>query len=154
MQKIDNIIKQTVTGLGYELVNIEHTPARLIRVFIDKANGGVNIDDCERVSNQLNNVFFVENIEYNRLEVSSPGIERPLNSLADFKRFKGQLAKIKTLTLIDNTKVFEGVIHDVVDENIMLELTQSRAIITINYAFIRRARLVFDYKRDKPVKNK
>ncbi|MDP1739537.1 MAG: ribosome maturation factor RimP [Polaromonas sp.] len=93
-------IEQTVTGLGYQLVEIERTGGGLLRVTIDQpfVQGGeerfINAEDCEKVTRQLQFVLEVEGAAYARLEVSSPGIDRPLRSEADFERFAGELVDI------------------------------------------------------------
>ena len=93
-------IEQTVTGLGYELVEIERTGGGLLRVTIDMpyVAGGVeqfvNAEDCEKVTRQLQFVLEVEAAPYSRLEVSSPGIDRPLRNEKDFERFAGELVDI------------------------------------------------------------
>lgn len=89
-------IEQTVTGLGYELVDIERTAGGLLRVTIDHpyvqaAEQFINAEDCEKVTRQLQFVLEVEGAAYSRLEVSSPGIDRPLRSEKDFERFAGEL---------------------------------------------------------------
>lgn len=150
--KIKEILELTVPGLGYELVDIEITPARLIRVFIDK-DGGVNIDDCETVSKHLNNLFFVEEIDYNRLEVSSPGLDRPLKKLTDFVRFKGQDAKIKTHELVLEQKVFHGVIGEVNQNKILLTL-EDESSLEIDFDNISKARLVYIDPKNKLNKKK
>lgn len=144
--KLDVLLEKVVSGLGYELVDLEITPAKLIRVFIDKENS-VTIDDCELVSNHLNKLFLVEEIDYNRLEVSSPGVERPLKKLADFSRFVDKLAKIKTRELINEQKVFQGYLRGVDEDLVKLELDNGQ-ILQVNFANISRARLLFDYKLD------
>jgi ribosome maturation factor RimP len=90
---IAGVLERTLSGLGYELVDYERQRG-LVRVFIDKADG-VNVDDCAAVSHQLTRVFEVEHIAYDRLEVSSPGLDRPLRKLRDFLRFQGEEAHIK-----------------------------------------------------------
>ena len=108
MADLAGLIEQAVTGLGYELVDYETSPrARLLRVFIDRpaqANvagepgakpGGVTIEDCSAVSHQLSRLFMVENIDYDRLEVSSPGLDRPLKKPADYERFIGHELQLK-----------------------------------------------------------
>src|SRR3989338_3664844 len=94
MQLVE-LIEQAVTGLGYELVDFETSPrGRLLRVFIDK-EAGISVDDCSAVSHHLTRLFAVENIDYDRLEISSPGLDRPLKKPADFARFAGQEAPLK-----------------------------------------------------------
>jgi ribosome maturation factor RimP len=102
MQDLHGLIDKTVTQLGYELVDLEiSNRGKLLRVFIDKLNpadikDSVNIDDCVLVSNQLGNVLTVENeIEYDRLEISSAGMDRVLKKEKDFERFAGERAQLK-----------------------------------------------------------
>ena len=101
---LQETIEQTVTGLGYELVEIERTGGGLLRVTIDmpyrldaevsNAEQFINAEDCEKVTRQLQFVLEVEGAEYSRLEVSSPGIDRPLRNEKDFERFAGELIDI------------------------------------------------------------
>jgi ribosome maturation factor RimP len=97
---LNETIEQTVTGLGYQLVDIERTSGGLLRVTIDQlyAVGAekqfINAEDCEKVTRQLQFVLEVEGATYSRLEVSSPGIDRPLRSEADFERFAGELVDV------------------------------------------------------------
>ncbi|MDP2450631.1 MAG: ribosome maturation factor RimP [Polaromonas sp.] len=95
-ETLHETIEQTVTGLGYELVDIERTAGGLLRVTIDQpyvqgAEQFINAEDCEKVTRQLQFVLEVEGAAYSRLEVSSPGIDRPLRSEKDFERFAGEL---------------------------------------------------------------
>ncbi len=82
-------VERTVGGLGYQLVDIERLGGGLLRVTLDAANG-IGLEDCERVSRQLSHLFAVEQVEYQRLEVSSPGLDRRLKVAADFARFVGK----------------------------------------------------------------
>jgi ribosome maturation factor RimP len=96
---LHDTIEQTVTGLGYALVEIERTSGGLLRVTIDMpyvagAEQFINAEDCEKVTRQLQFVLEVEGAQYSRLEVSSPGIDRPLRSEQDFQRFTGELIDI------------------------------------------------------------
>ena len=90
-------IETTVDGLGYELVDVERLPRGVVRVTIDK-DGGITLDDCEKVSNQLNSVMTVENVDYDRLEVSSPGVDRPLKRARDYVKFVGETIHVELLT--------------------------------------------------------
>ena len=85
--------------MGYELVDLQASNGgRFLRLFIDKpagSNAGINVDDCAAVSRQLTRVLEVEGIDYDRLEVSSPGLDRPLRKAADFVRFAGQKAELR-----------------------------------------------------------
>ena len=102
MQDLHSLIEKSVNQLGYELVDLEiSNRGKLLRVFIDKKNpvdikDSVNIDDCSLVSNQLGNLLAVENdVDYDRLEVSSPGLDRVLKKEEDFVRFTGERASVK-----------------------------------------------------------
>ena len=87
---LTELVERTVEGLGYEFVELERLARGLVRVTIDTTNeGGITLDDCERVSDQLTHLFTVENVPYERLEVSSPGVERPLKRARDWERFAG-----------------------------------------------------------------
>ncbi|MEK9803515.1 MAG: ribosome maturation factor RimP [Curvibacter sp.] len=97
---LQQIVEQTVTGFGYELVEIERSAGGLLRVTIDlpwdpqAGEQFINVEDCEKVTRQLQYALEVEGIEYRRLEVSSPGIDRPLRHEKDFERFAGQVVDI------------------------------------------------------------
>src|SRR3546814_19374945 len=101
--------------MDVELVDVERAPLGLLRVTIDRAEG-VRIEDCEQVSKHLSRVFEVENIDYKRLEVGSPGIDRPLKRVADFIRFANERVEIKLRDAIDKRKVYAGVLR--VSENV------------------------------------
>ncbi len=98
---VQEIVEQTVTGLGYDLVEIERSAGGLLRITIDlpwlgagSAEHFVNVEDCEKVTRQLQFALEVDAVEYKRLEVSSPGIDRPLRHARDFERFAGQVIDI------------------------------------------------------------
>jgi len=97
---LQEIVEQTVAGLGYDLVEIERSAGGLLRVTIDlpwdpaQDEQFVNVEDCEKVTRQLQFALEVDGVEYKRLEVSSPGIDRPLRGQKDFERFAGQVVDI------------------------------------------------------------
>ncbi|MDN3920504.1 ribosome maturation factor RimP [Pelomonas sp. PFR6] len=109
-------VETTVTGLGYELVDCERSAAGLLRVYIDKlpeaaaAGELINVDDCERVTRQLQYVLEVENVPYERLEVSSPGMDRPLRKEADYVRFAGQEVALTLKQPFQGRKKYQGVL--------------------------------------------
>lgn len=117
------IVGSAVAGLGYELVDFERTARGLLRVFIDKP-GGISVEDCADVSNHLTRVFAVEGVDFDRLEVSSPGLDRPLKTLSDFQRFKGSAAKVRLNALIDERKRFDGVIESIEGGNIVFAVIE------------------------------
>jgi ribosome maturation factor RimP len=112
---------------------------RTIKVFIDCPKG-VDVDDCARVSNQLTRLFAVENIDFDRLEVSSPGLDRPLKKADDFVRFVGEEAELRLANPIDNARKLKGVLRGCSDGAVALET--AKGIVTIPLAEINRARLV------------
>lgn len=159
-----SLIEATVDGLGYDLVDVDRSSrGRLLRVFIDlRPSGGVaegpvagrggkrraagamiSVEDCEKVSRQLTYVFTVENIDYDRLEVSSPGLDRPLNKVADFERFAGLEVSVKLRTppggVFGVRKNFVGIAR-VVEGRPALEV--EGGMIELDFAAIERARLV------------
>ncbi len=116
--QLADLIETTVVGLGYELVEFETSPrARLLRVLIDRTvgdganSGGISVEDCAAVSNQLSRVFMVENVDYDRLEVSSPGLDRPLVKPDDYRRFAGQDVQVKLRVPLGNQRNFSGALE-------------------------------------------
>ena len=121
--RVLELIEQTVGGMGYELVDVETSPrGRLLRVFIDKPEDekGVTIEDCSAVSNHLSRLFEVEDVDYDRLEVSSPGLDRVLKKAADFERFAGQDVQIKLRLPVGNQRNFSGVIIGMRDDRVAI----------------------------------
>ena len=115
------IVNGAVKGLGFELVDFERAGGGMMRVFIDKPDG-ISVENCADVSNHLTRLFMVENIDYSRLEVSSPGLDRPLKSVDDFKRFIGSPVKVRLNATVDNRKRFDGTVESVDGEAITFKL--------------------------------
>lgn len=137
------LIETTVTGLGYEVVDMEVSPrARLLRVFIDRLDraGGVDVEDCATVSNQLTRVLMVENVDYDRLEVSSPGLDRPLTKPAHFERFAGSDVQLKLRVPLNGRRNFSGVLLGLADGKIRLQVEGQE--VAIDIAQVDKARLV------------
>lgn len=138
--KMRELLERVIPTLGYELAYVELTNrGRLIRVFIDKPDG-VNIDDCVRVSNHLSRVFAVENVDYDRLEVSSPGLDRPLRKRNDFVRFEGERVHVKMRTALGGRRNFEGVLRGIEGENLRIEVEGS--VLLLELQDLEKARLV------------
>ncbi len=136
---LESLIEATLAGLGYELVDMSMSvKSGHLRVFIDKPEG-ITLDDCTVVSNHLSNWLVVENIEYERLEVSSPGMDRPLKKLADYQRFMGEKAQVKLRVALAGQRRFVGVIHSANDAQI--ELDVDGQLIKLDIANIDTARL-------------
>ncbi len=115
------IIERTLAAMGYELVDVERGQQGVLRVFID-APTGITLDDCEKVSRQLSYVLEVENIDYARLEVSSPGLDRPLKKPADFDRFAGSEVSIRLREPLQGRRNFDGLLTVEDDGRYGLEL--------------------------------
>ena len=127
--------------MGYELVELQAANGgRMLRLFIDKP-GGIDVEDCAAVSRQLSRVFEVEGIEYERLEVSSPGLDRPLRKAGDFARFAGHKADVR-MRRPDATgrRRFVGVLRGAEAGSVMLELEGQTVRLALDE--VERARLV------------
>ena len=133
MQDLHTLLERSVTQLGYELVDLElSNRGKLIRLFIDKPEG-INIDDCVLVSNQLGNVLAVEHdVDYDRLEVSSPGLDRVLKKEADFVRFSGQRAQVKLRVPVDGRKNFVGILRGLEQGELTLEIDGTEQKIALS----------------------
>jgi len=155
------LIETTVTGLGYELVDVERSNrSKLLRIFIDlvpaqaeqrqgkkKSGAMISVEDCEKVSRQLTYAFTVEDIDYDRLEVSSPGLDRPLKKPADFERFAGEEVTVKLRSPLGGTfgvrKNFQGIAR-YVDGKPALEVDGQ--VVELDFTQIDKARLVPHYE--------
>jgi ribosome maturation factor RimP len=134
-------LRTTLEGLGYELVDLESSRSGMVRIFIDSPKG-ITIEDCERVSRHLTRTFAVEGFEYERLEVSSPGLDRPLKRIEDYRRFVGREATIRLKLPRDGRRRFEGRIAGVEDGRVAVEVEGVRQEVA--FEDIDRARLVPD----------
>ena len=141
--EVQNILEKTLPGLGYELVEFELTVQGTLRVFINK-HGGITVEDCATVSNHLSRLFMVEDVNYKNLEVSSPGLDRPLKKAADFVRFSGEQAKIKTRLPVEGQKNFIGRIERC--ENDVVTLSFDGKTADIELSNIDKARLKPEFK--------
>ncbi|HTS52840.1 MAG TPA: ribosome maturation factor RimP [Burkholderiales bacterium] len=134
------LLETTVSGLGFELVDLElPRNGGLIRVFIDRP-GGVSVDDCAAVSSHLTRLFAVEAVDFGRLEVSSPGLDRRLRQPKDFRQFEGQRAQVRMRVPIQGRKNFVGVLRGVSDAHLRLEVDGS--LLSLDLAQVEKARLV------------
>ena len=111
-----NAVERTVIGLGYELVDTERTAGGLLRVYLDRVAGDpagefITVDDCEKVTRQLQHVLEVEGCAYERLEVSSPGLDRPLKRAADFARFEGSEIDLTLRLAFKGRKKYRGALQ-------------------------------------------
>lgn len=141
IMELYSLLESTLSGLGYELVDLEiSNRGKLLRLFIDKPEG-INIDDCSLVSNHISRLLAVEmDFDYDRLEVSSPGLDRPLKKISDFMRFKDQAAVVKLRVPLQGRKKFEGVLRGVEEGKLLIEIDES--IVRLDLDNIDKARLV------------
>lgn len=141
---VQTLITPTIEALGYELVGCVYIPQgrhAVLRIFIDSPNG-IMLEDCEQVSRQVSALLDVEDPitgAYN-LEVSSPGLDRPLFTPAQFMRFKGEKANIRLNIPVANRRHFKGVIQNVSDDSVVLETEEGEMVLAFNN--IARANLV------------
>ena len=121
MVDLPALLEKTLSGLGYELVMLERAGRGLMRIYIDKP-GGIQIEDCVSVSHQLTQLFTVENIDYDRLEVSSPGVDRPLTRAQDYVRFAGEMVALKLRIPVDKRKRLAGRLIGLEADTIKLDM--------------------------------
>ena len=127
MSDIWSLIEPVVEGLGYEVVDIEYRPHPtngLLRIYIDGPNG-IQLEDCQAVSHQISSLLDVEDPipgQFN-LEISSPGMDRPLRKVADFERFTGEVIKVKlTVPTLEGQRNFTGTLKGIKNEEVILEM--------------------------------
>jgi ribosome maturation factor RimP len=138
---LQQTLESTLKGLGYELVDFERPgKGKLLRVYIDKT-GGINVDDCASVSNHLSRVFAVEGVDYDRLEISSPGLDRPLKKEQDFVRYAGHKARIKLRVPVAGQRNFVGVLRETREGKVEIEVDDGKKL-SLDLANLDKARLV------------
>jgi ribosome maturation factor RimP len=142
-----DLLEPVVTGMGYELVEIEYNPSTrhgVLRLYIDHEDG-IQLEDCTDVSHQVSALLDVEDLipgHYN-LEVSSPGMDRPLRGIKDYQRFTGEIVNIKTGMAIDGRRNFKGRLCGVEGEEINIECDGQQFYLPL--ASIEKARLVPEF---------
>jgi ribosome maturation factor RimP len=135
-----------IESMGYELVDVERAGRGLLRITLDSPNG-IGVDDCEKVSHQLSHLLTVENIVYDRLEVSSPGVDRVLKRQRDFERFVGEEVWIRFRLPIGNRKQFSGRLVHTAEGGLAVEFVPEKKgeavqILPFSLADLEAARLV------------
>lgn len=147
IQKIENIVLPVLKDMGLELVDVEYMQDGgywYVRVYIEKLDGDISLDDCAKLSlavdedidKIIDKKFF--------LEISSPGVERPLKKEGDFVRFTGSKIKVSLKHKIDNIKNFEGILQKFEDSTLFLQLEDK--VLEIPFKEIRKSNLVYDFK--------
>lgn len=155
-ERVEEIVLPLLSDLGLELVDIEYQREGrgwVLRLYLDK-EGGITLDDCASASREISTLLDVEDVvgtAYN-LEVSSPGLDRPLKKLEHFERFRGENAKIKTLVSCDpdnrghKRKTFNGILRGVQEGRILLEQSDKRGgEVAFDLKDIEKANLVFEF---------
>jgi ribosome maturation factor RimP len=142
--RIRTLVEPMCEAEGFELVHVEFQPeagGRILRIYIDKP-GGVTLDNCAEVSHQISDLLDVslETVGAYNLEVSSPGVERPLGKMSDFDRFKGKSIRIKTYQPINGQKNFKGILSGLSGE--MVQISVNDRTVAIPFTDIQKARLV------------
>jgi ribosome maturation factor RimP len=151
-------VERTVSGLNYELVDLERSGRGLLRVFIDRIAGQayptgesemVTVADCEAVTRQLHHVLEVEDCRYERLEVSSPGLDRPLKRQADYERFAGQQIELTLKLPLQGRRKYKGTLQ--LHESgwrVVFEDNKTEQALDFTLDEVREARLVpvLDFK--------
>jgi len=152
-EQLQRLLAPTVEGLGYELVGCElHSQHQhsLLRVYVDSPKG-VNLDDCAKISRQISAVLDVEDVisgKYN-LEVSSPGIERPLFVLDHYRQYVGHGVKLRLRIPRDGRRNYKGVIESAENEKIIIRLDEEESL-ELDVREIDKAKLTADFaKREK-----
>ena len=142
------LFEPVVNGMGYDLIEIEHFPNPkhgVLRLYIDKEDG-ITIDDCSDVSRQISALIDVEDPvrgQFN-LEVSSPGMDRPLRRVKDFQRFSGSKVKLKTIMPFEGQRNFSGRLLEADEESVVIETDTEE--ITIPMSALDKARVVPEFK--------
>jgi len=147
--ELTNLLEPVIESVGYELVLLEFIPqtrSALLRLYIDKEKG-ITLEDCETVSREVAALLDVEDPirQPYRLEVSSPGMDRPLTKPAHFSRFVGELVKLQLFAPRSGRKRFSGRIVNVTES--ALQLDTELGVLDFEFAAIERARLVPDYDK-------
>lgn len=143
-RRLAGIVAPTIEGLGYELVRLRLMGGRrsTLQIMAERPDGWIEVEDCARISRAVSAVLDVEDPiagEY-VLEVSSPGIDRPLTRLKDFERYEGYEVKIESAEMIDGRRRFKGVLAGVQDDEVLLEIPEGT--IGLNFGLLSDAKLV------------
>lgn len=138
-QRVAAIVTPVIEGMGFELVRLRvmSGKTRTLQIMADKPDGGIEVDDCADISTAVSAVLDVEDPLEDAyvLEVSSPGIDRPLTRLKDFAAWEGHEARIETTELIDGRRRFKGVLAGVEGDEVLIEIEENGEALTIGLQF-------------------
>ncbi|MGH1412001.1 MAG: ribosome maturation factor RimP [Pelagimonas sp.] len=147
-RRLADIITPVIEDMGFELVRIRLMGGntKTLQIMAERPEGGIEVDDCAQISIAVSAVLDVEDpvVEAYTLEVSSPGIDRPLTRLKDFANYEGYEAKLETADLIDGRKRFRGVVAGVEGQDVLVNLEQDGETITVglDYDWLVEAKLI------------
>ena len=148
LKKIENIVTPVAESMNLSLVDIEYLQDGgywYVRIYVEKENEDITLEDCAALSNKIDEDIDKLIDQRFFLEVSSPGIERPLKKIADYIKFKGEKAKLSLKHKVNDNKNFEGIIVDCKDNIIFLEIKEQE-IMEIPFSEIRKANLVYEFE--------
>ena len=138
-RRLASIITPTIEGLGYELVRVRLMGGRthILQIMADRPEGGINVDDCAKISTAVSAVLDEEDpiAENYTLEVSSPGIDRPLTRQKDFDTWEGYEARLETSELIDGRRRFKGFLAGTEGDEVLISIDERGETLTIGLKF-------------------
>ena len=149
-RRLAEIVGPVIEDLGFELVRIRvmggTKNTKTVQIMAERPDGGIEVDECAEISNAVSAVLDVEDpiTDMYNLEVSSPGIDRPLTRLKDFEAYEGYEAKVETAELIDGRKRFRGILAGIEDNDVLINIEDQGEEITVglNYDWLADAKLV------------
>lgn len=143
-RRIADIIQPTIEGMGFELVRVRLMSGKsmTLQIMAERPDGSMEVDDCAQLSHAVSAVLDVEDpiVDGYTLEVSSPGIDRPLTRLADFDRWAGWVARLETDDLIDGRKRFKGQLRGVEDGEVLIDIAEGT--VGLKFEWLADAKLV------------
>ena len=138
-QRLAQIVQPVIEGMGFELVRLRvmSGKTRTLQIMADRPLGGIEVDDCARISTAVSAILDVDDPleDAYTLEVSSPGIDRPLTRLKDFALWDGYEARVETAELIDGRRRFKGILCGVEDDEVLIEIEEGGEPVTIGLKF-------------------
>jgi len=148
LERVRELAEPIIKELNLDLVDIEYFPQRgrgIVRITIDKDNGGVTLDDCTKVNREVGYILEIKDLFFHpyQLEVSSPGLERPLKTLGDFEKFLGRKVSLKTSDLLNGKRNFKGTLKQVQNGTVLLEM--DGGLWEIPFGLVRHAKLVYEF---------
>lgn len=143
-KRLAQIVQPVIEGMGYELVRLRLMSGKQVtlQIMVDKPDGGIDVDDCAQISTELSATLDVSDpiVSDYTLEISSPGIDRPLTRLKDFEAWAGYEAKLETTELIDGQRRFKGILAGVENDEVLIEI--QAGTIGLDFHWLSDAKLV------------